>query len=153
MHFLDYVAEEDLPALYQSALAFVYPSLMEGFGLPVLEAMASGTPVVVSDVEPLASLVGDGGWLVPAENVDAWQSALAEAVMMEDKRRFFGAEGKRRAAGYSWDRVARETMNGYQAFLARPLSGASGAGAPPASALPREPLGRAPRRQGPGVVR
>ena len=87
VRLLDYVPDEDLPALMQSALAFVYPSRMEGFGLPVLEAMASGTAVVVSRIEPLTSLVGDAGWIADVDNVDQWRSALEEAWRDEEKRR------------------------------------------------------------------
>ncbi len=118
LHFLDYVAEEDLAALYQSAVAFVYPSLMEGFGLPVLEAMASGVPVLASNVEPLASLVGEDGWLLPPEDVDGWRRAVSEAAGDREKRMYFAAAGRRRAAQYSWERVARETMSCYEDALA-----------------------------------
>jgi len=83
VHMLDYVPEDDLPALYQSALALVYPSFMEGFGLPVLEAMASGLAVIVSDVEPLRSLVSDAGWLVrPGADHDL-QAAISEAIRLQ----------------------------------------------------------------------
>ncbi len=118
---LGYVSEQDLSALYQSARAFVYPSLMEGFGLPVLEAMASGTPVLASNVEPLASLVGDAGRLVRPDCTREWQLALVEAI--EDRRMcaVLGARGRARAEQYSWDRVARETMSCYEAALSQPI--------------------------------
>jgi len=117
VHLLDYVEEGDLPALYQAALAFVYPSLMEGFGLPVLEAMASGTPVVISNIEPLSSLAGDAGWLVPAEDVDHWRSTLSEVIVHDEKRALKAAAGRERAAQFSWARVARETMTCYEKAL------------------------------------
>ena len=119
VHLLNYVNEDDLPVLYQAALAFVYPSLMEGFGLPVLEAMASATPVVVSKVEPLASMVGEAGWLVHPEDIDDWQSALSELIANCDKRKTLAAAGRIRATGYGWDRVARETMTCYENVLSR----------------------------------
>jgi glycosyltransferase involved in cell wall biosynthesis len=114
---LNYVPEEDLPAVYQSAVAFVYPSLMEGFGLPVLEAMASGTPVLVSDIEPLSSLVGSAGWLVAPEDTCGWRNALSEAFRDAGKRKSLKAEGRKRAIEYGWQRTARETMSFYQHAL------------------------------------
>ncbi|HYK91821.1 MAG TPA: glycosyltransferase family 1 protein [Acidobacteriota bacterium] len=114
VHLLDYVREDDLPALYQSALAFAYPSLMEGFGLPVLEAMASGTPVLVSRVEPLVSLVDGAGWLVPPEKIGAWQDALAEAIEDAERRILLAAKGREKSSQYSWARTARETMSCYK---------------------------------------
>jgi glycosyltransferase involved in cell wall biosynthesis len=120
VHLLDYVPEDDLPALYQSALAFVYPSLYEGFGLPVLEAMASGTPVLASKVEPLVSLVGDAGRLVQPENEDEWRAALTEVMADGETRKTLAERGKQRATQYSWERAARETMKCYEAALSRP---------------------------------
>ncbi len=118
VHLLDYVCEKDLPALYQSALAFVYPSLMEGFGLPVLEAMASGTPVVASNVEPLASLVEDAGWQVGPENIEGWQKAISEAIDEDDKRAEFAAAARKKASQYSWDKVACDTLRCYERAFA-----------------------------------
>jgi len=120
VHFLDYVAEDELPALYQSAVAFVYPSLMEGFGLPVLEAMASGLPVIVSDVEPLRSLVSDAGWVARPGVVEDWQAALGEAVRDSKKRLLLGARARERATLYSWEQAAKETMACYELALSMP---------------------------------
>ncbi len=114
VHLVDYVKEADLPALYQSAEAFVYPSLMEGFGLPVLEAMASGLPVLVSRVEPLVSLVGDAGLLVRPDSVGEWADALTEVIRDKEKGKALAARGKERAGLYSWEAAARETMRCYE---------------------------------------
>ncbi len=117
VRMLDYVSENDLPALYQSALAFVYPSLMEGFGLPVVEAMAAGLPVIASDIEPLKSLVADSGWLVRPEVTADLQTALSEAIRDSDKRTVLSARGRERAAAYSWEQAAKETMRCYEEVL------------------------------------
>ncbi len=117
VHVLNYVHEDDLPALYQSALAFAYPSLMEGFGLPVLEAMAAGIPVLASRVEPLTSLIGDAGWLVQPTDVRGWQTAMAEAAGDAEKRAVFAAWGREIASQYSWEKTARETMRCYEEIL------------------------------------
>jgi glycosyltransferase involved in cell wall biosynthesis len=120
VRMLDYVPEDDLPALYQSALAFVYPSLMEGFGLPVLEAMAAGLPVIVSDVEPLKSLVSDAGWFVRPGDARDLQAALAEAIRDSNKRVILADRGREKATVYSWERTAKETMKCYEAVLSKP---------------------------------
>ncbi len=120
VHVLDYVPEDDLPALYQSALAFVYPSFMEGFGLPVLEAMASGLPVIVSDVEPLKSLVSDAGWIVRPGISQELRAALSEAIGDSDRRMVLAARGRERAAIFSWERTAGETMRCYESVLSKP---------------------------------
>ena len=119
VRLLDYVPDEDLPALMQSARAFVYPSRMEGFGLPVLEAMVSGTAVVVSRIEPLTSLVADAGWIAEVDNVDQWRSALEEACRDEEKRMVLAARGRERALQYTWEATARMTMRCYERALSR----------------------------------
>jgi glycosyltransferase involved in cell wall biosynthesis len=123
MHLLGYVPEEDLPALYQSALAFAYPSLLEGFGLPVLEAMASGVPVLASRIGPLISLVEDAGWLVSPEDVGEWHAALVEAIGDGDKRLALAARARERARLYNWDRTAEETMKCYEEALSSSAAG------------------------------
>ncbi len=117
LHFLDYVSEENLPALYQSALAFAYPSLLEGFGLPVLEAMASGVPVLASGIDPLIQLVGDAGWIVAPDKTEEWREALAEAIGDKAKRDRFTACAREVAKLYSWDRAAQQTMECYEEAL------------------------------------
>lgn len=117
-HLLGYVPDGDLPALYQSALAFVYPSKMEGFGLPVLEAMASALPVVTSRVEPLASLVGDSGWLADPNDAAEWQTSLEEAYRDDRKRAALAERARELASEYTWERTARATMVCYQKALA-----------------------------------
>ena len=114
VRLLGYVPEEELPALYQSALAFVYPSQMEGFGLPVLEAMACGIPVLTSRVEPLASLVGDAGGLADPADAQEWAAGLEEILQEPRKAQDLAARAKERASEFSWARTAQATMLCYK---------------------------------------
>ncbi|HEX6401365.1 MAG TPA: glycosyltransferase family 1 protein, partial [Actinomycetota bacterium] len=109
------VAEADLPALFAAAELFVYPSLFEGFGLPPLEAMASGTPVVCSDATSLPEVVGDAGLLVPPLDVDGWAAAIERLLGDEDERARLRAAGIARAGGFTWDEAARRTAAVYAA--------------------------------------
>ncbi len=114
VQFLGYVPGEDLPYLYNAATVFVYPSLFEGFGLPVLEAMACGTPVIVADTSSLPEVVGDAGVRVPPLDVEAWADALAEMYEDAQRRREFGERARRRASAFSWERTAALTLNVYR---------------------------------------
>jgi glycosyltransferase involved in cell wall biosynthesis len=114
---LGYVPDAELPALYAGARALVMPSLYEGFGLPCLEAMASGTPVVAADRAALPETCGDAALLVdPADERALAAAALSAATGEHDRLRATGLE---RAAGFSWDRAARAT----DAAVARVLAG------------------------------
>lgn len=111
--FLGSVPDSDLPGLYAGARAFVFPSLWEGFGLPVLEAMAAGTPVVASRRGALPELVGDAGLLTePAAEAlaEALGRILADAPLRERLRE----RGLARAAAFSWERTAAETLAVYR---------------------------------------
>jgi glycosyltransferase involved in cell wall biosynthesis len=111
---LGYVADEDLPALYAAADCFVFPSFAEGFGFPVLEAMACGTPVVTSDTTSLPELTGGAALLVDPADVDAIAEAVA-AVISSDRVRAERREvGLRRAAEYTWERCADATVAAYR---------------------------------------
>jgi glycosyltransferase involved in cell wall biosynthesis len=117
VRLLHYIPEELLPVLYQSALGFVYPSKMEGFGLPVLEAMASGLPVLTSSVEPLSSLVGDAGWLADPANPAAWADAMRDMIRDPEKRRALASLAKDRAAQYTWSATAEAVMRCYESAI------------------------------------
>ncbi len=109
MHFAGPVGDADLPALYSGAEAFLFPSLYEGFGFPVLEAMACGTPVLSSDTTSLPEIVGDAGVLLPPRDVAAWTAAL-RAIAGEpgrERRQELAARGRARAARFTWDATAR----------------------------------------------
>jgi glycosyltransferase involved in cell wall biosynthesis len=120
VRFLGFVPFEALRIFFERAALFVFPSLYEGFGLPPLEAMATGTPVVASNVSALPEVLGDAALLVNPENVFEIARAIQEALLDEELRRELIARGKAQAARYSWDRTAREVLEVYrEASLAR----------------------------------
>jgi glycosyltransferase involved in cell wall biosynthesis len=103
------VADELLPTLYSGALAFVYPSLYEGFGLPPLEAMACGTPVLTSNVTSLPEVVGDAGLLVDPYNVEAIAHGIRRLVEDSALREELKRKGLERAKQFTWERTAELT--------------------------------------------
>jgi glycosyltransferase involved in cell wall biosynthesis len=114
VHFIDRVAEAEKPALYRGAVAFVFPSRYEGFGLPPLEAMACGTPVVGSDAASLPEVVGDAGVLLPPDDAAGMAGALIQLAEDEDFRAEMGRRALAQAATFSWERTARETAKAYR---------------------------------------
>ncbi len=111
--FTGFVEEEDLPDLYRGALLFVYPSLYEGFGLPILEAMACGTPVITSNISSMPEVAGDAAVLVDPTQPEALASAMASVLTDEELRKGLQWKGIARASGFSWDAVARKTLQVY----------------------------------------
>jgi len=114
VRFLGGVANEELVYLYNAAKLFVLPSFYEGFGLPPLEAMACGTPVIVSKVSSLPEVVGDAGLLVEPEDVEGLTVAMWRVLTDDNLRREMRAKGLKRAAKFSWERAARETLAVYR---------------------------------------
>ena len=112
--FLDYVAEFDLPILYQAAEAFILLSYYEGFGLPVLEAMASNTPVLAANCTALPEVVGKSGLLVDPDNPDQAAEALCQIVHGGAQREQLIALGSQHARQYTWERCAQKTMEIYR---------------------------------------
>jgi glycosyltransferase involved in cell wall biosynthesis len=106
---LGYVSDEDLPGLYAGALAFAMPSLYEGFGLPCLEAMACGTPVVSSNAGALPETCGDAAILVDPHDAIGFADALERLATDHTLRRNLGERGAARAAGFTWQRSAQLT--------------------------------------------
>jgi len=120
--FVGRVPADMLPALYNGAVLFVYPSLYEGFGLPALEAMACGVPVVTSDVSALPEVVGNVGILIDPKDVAALAGAMAALVDDPDRRLTLSRAGLTRASRFSWKRTARETLAVYCATVGQELS-------------------------------
>lgn len=104
------VSDDDLATLYAHARCLALPSLYEGFGLPLLEAMASGTPVLTSRMGSMAEIVADGGVLVDPLAVESIEAGLRKLLCDDDLRRELGNRARERAAAYSWARAARETL-------------------------------------------
>ena len=114
VRFLGDVPEADLPALYTGAALFAFPSLYEGFGLPVLEAMACGAPVVSSNAASLPEVVGDAGPLLPPLDVEAWAATLAGLLDDAPALAAMRLRSLARAGEFSWDKAARATLAVYQ---------------------------------------
>ena len=115
--FVGYVPAEELPWWYNAAAAFVYPSLYEGFGLPALEAMACGTPVVTSTTSSLPEVVGQAGILVEPTDVAALTAALQRVLQEAALREQMRATGLARAARFSWPETATGTVRSYRRAL------------------------------------
>ncbi len=113
IRFTSWVDEADAPAMMNAATVFVYPSLYEGFGLPPLEAMACGTPVVCSNASSLPEVVGEGGILFDPRDTGALTNALARVLTDERLRVDMRERGLAQAAKFSWERAARETLAVY----------------------------------------
>jgi len=116
---LGFVADEELPALLSAAEAFVFPSLYEGFGLPPLEAMACGTPVVASRAGSLPEVLGEAALLVPPDDPGALEDALARLLDDGALRATLRERGLARATEFTWERTARQTLEAYREVCER----------------------------------
>jgi glycosyltransferase involved in cell wall biosynthesis len=110
VRFTGYVADDDLPALLSGALAFVLPSLYEGFGMPILEAMACGAPVLASTTSSLPEVAGDAALLADPQDTTAIADGLARLASDAELRAELRARGLARAATFTWDRCAEQTL-------------------------------------------
>lgn len=117
VHYLGYIPGDDLPGLYSLATVFAFPSLYEGFGLPPLEAMACGVPVLTSNRTSLAEVCGDAAYLVDPHSVQAISAGLGALLDDEDLRQALRNRGLERVSRFSWQRAARETRNVYRHAL------------------------------------
>jgi len=114
VRFLGFIPFDTLRIFHELATAFVFPSLYEGFGLPPLEAMASGTPVIASAVSSLPEVVGGAAMLVNPENVFDIARGITEVLLGDDLRAELIAKGLKQAASFSWARTAREVLGVYE---------------------------------------
>jgi len=114
VEYLGYVEENDLPGLTAGATVFVYPSLYEGFGLPVAQAMAAGTPVITSNVSSLPEVGGDSTVLVDPQSPAELSAALQRVLLSPELRSQMSASGKKRAQEYHWDTCARKSWRFFQ---------------------------------------
>jgi glycosyltransferase involved in cell wall biosynthesis len=119
VRLLGFVDDADLPALYSAARVFAFPSLYEGFGLPPLEAMACGVPVVASRASSLPEVIGEAGLLVDPLDVEALASALRRALEDEDLRHTLISRGLAQARRFSWAESAQQLRGHYTRLLGK----------------------------------
>ena len=112
-----FVEDADLAALYSGAVTFLYPSLHEGFGLPPLEAMQCGTPVITSNSSSLPEVVGDAGVMVAGDDLDMLCAAMLDLVTSPDKRQSLSEKSLARAAEFSWQRTAAAVLAAYRVAI------------------------------------
>lgn len=112
-----YVPEADLPAILGGAEVFAFPSVFEGFGLPPLEAMACGVPVICSNASSLPEVVGQAGLLLPPQDVSAWVGALEQVLVTPARQAELRAAGLARAALFTWEAAAEQTLAVYRQVL------------------------------------
>ncbi|MCL5291368.1 MAG: glycosyltransferase family 4 protein [Actinobacteria bacterium] len=112
--FIGYVADQDLPALYSGAEVFVYPSVYEGFGFPVIEAMACGTPVICSNTSSLPEVAGDGALLFDPSDKEQLADLIMAPVNDNELRRNLVKKGFKNAERFSWAKTAAETLQVYE---------------------------------------
>jgi len=117
VRFIGFVDEADKPALYRGAVAFIFPSRYEGFGLSVLEALACGTPVVGSDAASIPEVVGNAGVLLPPDDAEGMAGALIRLATDDTFRAELSRRALAQAARFSWERTARETLAAYQEVI------------------------------------
>jgi glycosyltransferase involved in cell wall biosynthesis len=121
--FPGFIADEELPTLYSAAAALAMPSFYEGFGLPLLEAMACGTPVVSSNAASLPEVVGDAGPKVDPNDVEALAESLAQVLTDESLRAANRARGLERAAQFTWRAAAKRLLDVYERVGAEAQTG------------------------------
>lgn len=110
VHFPGYIAAPDLAAVLQGARLFVLPSLYEGFGLPILEAMAAGVPVLAANASSLPEVAGEAALLLDPRDAEAWANSMARSLRDEGLRQELVARGRQRAAAFTWEKCAQQTL-------------------------------------------
>jgi glycosyltransferase involved in cell wall biosynthesis len=119
VRFIGFVADADLPALYSGADLFLFPSLYEGFGLPLLEAMQCGVPVIASNASSLPEVAGETAVLLSPHDPAAWTDTLQTLLADPLRRERLAADGPARAAQFTWQSAARQLLQLYQTLVAR----------------------------------
>lgn len=119
VHRPGFVADEEVVWWYNAAEAFVFPSVFEGWGLPVGEAMACGRPVIVSDASSLPEVAGDAGLCLPPDDIGAWTEALARCISDQVWREERGERSRIRARQFTWLQTAEQTVNSYRKALSK----------------------------------
>jgi glycosyltransferase involved in cell wall biosynthesis len=114
---LGYIPEPDLACVYKNAHVFVFPSLVEGFGLPVLEAMGYGVPVIASNIPPLSEVAGDSALLIDPHDIRQLQEGMRQVLLDNSLRRDLISKGSARIKNFSWEAMARQTLAVYKGLL------------------------------------
>jgi len=133
VHFTGYAPFEDLPVIYNLGDFFVFPSLYEGFGLPVVEAMASGLPVITSNTSSLGEIAADAACTIDPTNTDAMADAMMNVATDEALRRDLSDRGLLRAQFFSWTQTAKEMLAVYHRVALGAEAPAKAAAAPVAA--------------------
>ncbi len=119
--FIGYVKDEHVPALLKGARAFLFPSLYEGFGMPPLEAMACGTPVIVSNAASLPEIVGDAGILIDPKDIDKWEEAITKIIEDDDLYRLLSKKGIKHVKSYTWEHASEKISNVYRILMEKKI--------------------------------
>ena len=117
VRFLEFLDDKDLPAMYNLAKAFVYPSIYEGFGLPPLEALACGTPTLVSDAASLPEVVGTAALMVAPTDIDGMAAQLIRVLTDDDTRAMLRTSGPVQAESFSWTTAAESVLRQYAQLI------------------------------------
>jgi glycosyltransferase involved in cell wall biosynthesis len=117
IHYLGYLSDRQVAYFYSQAEVFVYPSYYEGFGLPVLEAMSLGAPVVTSNTSSLPEVAGDAALLIDPRDPIQLAEAILKVISDSQLRHLMVKKGKERAKLFSWEKTAKETINAYKSLF------------------------------------
>ena len=119
IHLTGYIPRDKLGSLYKKALCLLFPSLYEGFGFPILEAMSCGVPVITSNTSSMPEVAGDAALLVDPYNVNALAEVLYKVMKSEDLRKRLMAKGFERIRLFSWERCAGKTIQAFEKAVKR----------------------------------
>jgi glycosyltransferase involved in cell wall biosynthesis len=117
VHTVGYIPTEEVVLWYNAAIALVYPPIFEGFGIPIIEAMACGKPVLASNTSSLPEAAGEVGLLLPPDDVQAWTQALLRAIEDQPWRNEASIQGQAWAKQFTWQRTAQQTLASYECVL------------------------------------